>query len=604
MRARAGLALLALVAGIACRGGVREPLPSLTPSPSPAPPRVSAPATAESARSSPHYVDVAEASGLRAVTWCGSPSKDHLLESLGSGCAFVDLDGDHDDDVLVLSGWRLEDAGPGGAPRRVLSRGGFGYYRNDGGVLVDDTAHAGLDGGTAWATGVAAGDIDGDGDLDLHVTCFGPDLLYRNRGDATFEEIGKAAGVADPAWGGGSAFFDADGDGDLDLYVANYIDATTDEVLVARRTTRYKGRIDVMAGPFGFPGSVDHFYRNRGDGRFDEASEQAGLADRAQSYGLGVLAADLDDDGDVDLYVANDSNPNFLFRNEGDGTFHEMGVVSGAGLDSDGAAQAGMGVGVLDADRDGILDLVVTNFADDATTLYAGEGRLFYRDVSDERGIAQATQLPLSWGVMPVDADGDGGVDLVVANGQIYPQVDQLGGVLPYRQHLLVLRGSGAAFEDVTAKAGPGLEVAGSYRGLATGDLDGDGDEDLLATRIDEPPVLLQQQGESAGMLVVAPSRALPRWMGARVDVTASGRTQTRVILSGGSFASQSSIAARFAIGARPAELVVVRFPGGARQEFRDVPAGRLLVDPPGASGAGISSAPTSSGVRPPRPGN
>ncbi|MFN7971579.1 MAG: CRTAC1 family protein [Acidobacteriota bacterium] len=535
--------------------------------------------------SAPHYVDVAGAKGLRTVTYCGSPSKDHLLESIGSGGAFVDVDGDGDDDIVVLSGWRLEDTGPDGGPRRVIARGGFGFYRNEGGgSFTDDTQRSGLGGGEAWATGVAAGDIDGDGDLDLHVTCFGPDLLYRNRGDGTFEEVAASAGVADPAWGGGSAFLDADGDGDLDLYVANYIDATMPQVLEARRTLVYKGRVEVMVGPFGMPGSPDRFYRNRGDGTFDEASAESGLEDRAQSYGLGVLAADLDDDGDVDLYVANDSNPNFLFQNDGHGQFHEMGVISGAGLDAKGAAQAGMGVNALDADGDGTLDIVVTNFADDATTLYAGEGKLFYRDVARERGIAEPTYRPLSWGVVPTDVDQDGLPDLIIANGQIYPQVDGLTDMLPYRQPMLVLRNAGSRFEDVTARSGPGARIVGSFRGLAAGDLEGDGDEDLLLTRIDETPLLLEQQGgDPRRMLVVAPSRPLPGWMAARVDVTAGGRTQSRVILSGGSFASQSSLRAAFAVGdGGRAERVVVRFPGGTRQEFSDVPAGKvLLVDPP-----------------------
>ncbi len=531
--------------------------------------------------SAPRYVDVSRAKGLDVVTWCGSPSKDHLLESVGSGAAFVDLDGDGHDDIFVLNAWRLEDRGAEDGPRRVVERGRFAYYRNRGdGTFADETERAGLGGGGAWAIAVAAGDIDADGDLDLHISCFGPDLLYRNRGDGTFEEVGAKAGVADPGWSGGAAFFDADGDGDLDLYVARYIDATIDQVLSATRTLIYKGQLEVMVGPFGLPGAVDRFYRNRGDGTFEEASAESGLEDRAQAYGLGVLAADLDDDGDVDVYVANDSNANYLFRNEGGGLFSEIGVVSGAAFDEQGAAQAGMGVAVLDYDHDGILDLFVTNFADDASTLYRGEGKLFYEDVSRKSGVFTPTYLPLSWGVVPLDADRDGQTDLLIANGQIYPQVDRLPDLLPYRQRCLLLRNRDGVFEDGTGSAGPGLAVQASFRGLAVGDIDGAGDEDLLLTRIDEPPLLLRREGGAAGRsIVVAPARPLPRWIGARIDVTAAGRTQTRVILSGGSFASQSSLRRSFALGgADAAERVLVRFPGGARQEFRDVRAGSVLT--------------------------
>jgi hypothetical protein len=242
-----------------------------------------------------------------------------------------------------------------------------------------------------------------------------------------------------------------------------------------------------------------------------------------------------------------------------------------------------MGVAVLDFDQDGILDLFVTNFADDSSTLYQGEGKLFYADVSRRTGVFKPTYGPLSWGTVPLDADRDGRTDLLMANGQIYPQIDQLPGELPYRQPCTLLLNRGGTFEDGTARGGPGLEVAASFRGLAVGAVDGDGDEDLLLTRIDEPPLLLQRVDSlPVATIVVAPSRPLPRWMGARIDVTVLGRTQSRVILSGGSFASQSSLRASFALGgADRAERVLVRFPGGASREFRDVRPGTLTVDVP-----------------------
>jgi hypothetical protein len=504
-----------------------------------------------------------------------------LLESVGSGAAFVDLDGDGLDDIFVLSGWRLGDRRSDGGPREVLSKGSFAYYHNlGGGRFADETSKAGLGGGGAWGIGVAAGDIDGDGDLDLFVTCFGRNLLYRNRGDGTFEEVGAAAGVAGAGWWGSAAFFDADGDGDLDLYVTSYIDATLDDVLNAERTLVYKGAVQVMVGPFGLRGGADRFYRNRGDGTFEDATVESGLEDVGLGYGLGVVAADFDGDGDLDLYVANDSNPNYLFRNDGGGRFTEIGVVSGAAFSSEGAAQASMGLETAVFDGDGLLDLFVTNFADDNSALYKGDGGLFFTDVSIPTKIAALTFKPLSWGTASIDFDQDGRADLVVADGHIYPQVDAIEKEFGFRQRPLLLLNRGATFEDGTDRAGAGFQARSSYRGLAVGDIEGDRDPDLLFTRIDEPPLLLRYDGGDPRrwLVVEASPHPGPRWIGARVDVEAGGRRQSRVILSGGSFASQSALRAVFALGgAGSAERVVVRFPGGGVQEFHDVAGGTTL---------------------------
>jgi hypothetical protein len=529
----------------------------------------------------PYFVDVTQAAGVAGATWCGSPSKDHLLESTGSGLAFVDLDGDERDDLLILNAWRLADRDDGADARRVVDRGRFAHYRNRGdGTFEDRTDAAGLGGGGAWSCGVIAGDIDDDGDLDLYVTCFGPNLLFRNNGDGTFVEVGRQAGVDDPGWGGAAAFFDADNDGDLDLYLANYVEAGIDDVLRARRTLRYRGAIDVMVGPFGLTGAKDRLYRNRGDGTFEDVTQAAGCEDVARGFGLGVVAADLDDDGDLDFYVANDSNPNYLFRNEGNGTLREIGVVSGAAFSGSGAAQAGMGVEVADFDADGILDLFVTHFAQDGCTLYRGEGNLFFADVSAAWRVDALTFAPLSWGTLGLDLDQDTRTDLLVANGHIYPQVDELGDGSTYAQRNLVLLNRGTHFEDATARAGPGFAIAGSFRGLAAGDLDADGDLDLALTRIDAPPLLLRNDGTDPRRHLTLAARPSPGpwWIGARIDVTSGARTQTRVVLSGGSYASQSSLRPVFTLGASGiAERVVVRFPGGSRREYRGVAGGSVL---------------------------
>ena len=297
--------------------------------------------------------------------------KDHLLESTGTGAALIDYDGDGLLDAFLVNAWALDEE-----PSRVRVKGRNALYRNMGGGRFEDvTDRAGV-GGDGWGGGVCAGDYDNDGRIDLFVTGFGPCRLYRNQGDGTFEQVAERAGVASPGWSAGAAFFDADGDGDLDLYVAHYIEATFDEVLAARRTSTWREKVKVMAGPFGLRGGKDRFYRNNGDGTFRDDTEKAGMTDIAESYGLGVLASDLDNDGDVDIYVANDSNPKFLYRNDGGGSFTEIGSWSGAGLSGEGVAQAGMGVDAADFDGDGLQDIFVTNFARDHATLYKNNGNL------------------------------------------------------------------------------------------------------------------------------------------------------------------------------------------------------------------------------------
>ncbi|MCB9833867.1 MAG: CRTAC1 family protein [Planctomycetes bacterium] len=537
-------------------------------------------ATAEA----PRYVAVGREIGIDRVTYCGSKKKDHLLESTGSGAAFVDLDGDGHDDVFVLNGWALTDERDDGDARAIALKAPYAFYRNRGDGTFEERAEAaGLTGQGAWGCAVAAGDIDDDGDLDLYVACFGRNQLFRNLGQGVFEEIAESAGVADDGWGGGAAFFDADGDGDLDLYLSNYVVADVDDVLRAKRSLLYRGQAQVMVGPFGLEGGEDRFYRNRGDGTFEEVSDKVGLKDLGLGFGLGVLAADFDLDGDLDLYVANDSNPNYLYRNDGSGRFEDVAVVSGAAFSNDGAAQAGMGVETADFDGDGVLDIFVTHFAQDSSTLYRGEPGLFFSDVSSRSGVGWATFIPLSWGTLALDFDQDGDQDLLIANGHIYPQVVDLDGGQTYRQQNQLLRNDGGQFTDASAAAGADFLLAGSYRALAWGDLDGDLDPDLVLTRIDESPVVLRYDGGRTDrwLVVAAAPSPYPSWIGARIEVTVKGATQTRVILSGGSFASQSCLRAVFGLGdATEADRVVIRFPGGRSREYEKVPGGRVLRVP------------------------
>ncbi len=534
-----------------------------------------------------HFVDVAPRLGLTRVLEAGRPGKDHLLDSAGAGAAFLDYDGDGRLDVYLVNGWRLEGD-------KVVARGKNAlYHQHADGTFEDVTDAAGVGGEGEWGAGVAVADYDNDGRPDILVTSFGRNVLYRNLGNGRFENVAGRLGIETPGWNTGAAFFDADGDGWLDLYVAQYIDVTLDDVLKARRTLWWRGLEQVAFGPFGLKGAPDHFFRNV-KGRFVEATEEAGLKDLALGFGFAVRAADFDDDGHPDLYVANDSDPNYLYRNDGTGHFREIGVPSFSAFDANGAAQASMGVAVGDVDGDGILDLFVTNFSEDFATLYKGLGRAFFEDVSKPTGVGPITYRPLKWGTAMADFDGDGDLDLVVANGHIYPQIDAHPDLIgTYRQRNLLLenrsvRDDAAAgappetlFRDATDAAGPGFAIVRSHRGLAVGDFDNDGRLDILITALDSPPELLHNEGVTGSWLTVVceipGGTAIP--IGTRVTVKAGGRTMSRDIASADSYLSTHDPRPHFGLGkADKADEVVVRWPDGTRSVRRDVPARQFLV--------------------------
>jgi len=521
-------------------------------------------------------VDVTRQAGITIKTTSGSEEKMYIVEAKGGGAAvFLDYNGDGWMDIYIVNGSKLEGFPPGQEPRNVL-------YRNNGdGTFTDVTEESGV-GDTHWGMGCTAVDYDNDGDTDIYVANFGPNVLYRNNGDGTFTDVTEEAGVGDPRWSTGTAWGDYDGDGDLDLYVANYVDFDVHHL------EKYRGRnvwhgIEVMAGPRGLEGAEDVFYRNNGDGTFTEVTVDAGLVDRLKGYGFTVLFADYDNDGDLDIYVANDSVPNYLYRNNGDGTFTEVGLEAGVAYSEDGREQAGMGAVFGDYDNDGWLDIFVTNFSDDNNTLYRNEGNGFFTDVTFQAGLGGPSLPFVSWGTEFLDYDNDGWKDIFVATGHVYPQVDlyDFGTTYKERNQLYHNNGDGT-FTEVTDQAGPGMQVEKVSRGAAFGDYDNDGDIDVLVLNMGDTPTLLRNDGGNRNHWIKF--RTVGTWsnrdgIGTRIWVTAGGLTQMREVYMGSSFLSGNDIRVHFGLGRnKKAERVKVRWPSGLVEEFRDLEADRLYI--------------------------
>lgn len=536
--------------------------------PAPAP----APSSDDDAAPSPAAFD--EAARLPARTYCGGPTKDHILESGCGGVALLDYDNDGRLDIYLVTAAELTPTRERIPHRNVL-------YRNLGGWKFEDVSkQAGVD-AAAWGNGVCAGDFDDDGHLDLYVTNWGPNFLFRNRGGGPFEEVAARAGVAAGGWSTGCTFFDADADGDLDLYVARYVETTWDAVVRAERSLVWRNGPRIMVGPAGLPGEADLFFENLGNGRFSEATEMHGLSDRARAYGFGVVATDYDDDGFVDLFVANDSNPNFLYHNLGNGRFESVGLLAGVAVNGDARAQAGMGADAGDYDGDSRMDFVLTAFAHDRNTLYRNVDGLQFEDASASAGLAATTFVRMGWGTAFLDADLDGRLDLFFANGHIFADIEnypQLGET--YRQKNQLLLNLGTRFRDVSDRSGRGLQVARVSRGLAVGDLDDDGDPDLVVSNMDDAPTLLENRQRTGhhwvAFRVVGPNRNRFA-IGAKVTIDVGGKKQLREIRSGGSYLSQSDLRVYFGLGDHAGPVAVdVRMPGGRRWRWRGLPGDRL----------------------------
>ena len=522
------------------------------------------------------FVDRSSAAKLNVVTYTGGVEKNHILETTGNGVLVVDYDNDFDQDLYFVNGFSFPKRGETKAHSNVL------YRNNSDGTFLDVTSASGT-GATLYGQGGCVGDIDNDGHPDMYITNFGPNILYRNNGNGTFTDIAAKAKVADPKWSIGCTFFDADADGDQDLYVANYLDATWQEVHAARRTRLWRGKVEVLDGPKGLPGSSDTFYVNNGDGTFTEATAKAGLSAGSDFYGMGVVSFDYDNDGDMDLYVANDSTPNCLYRNRGNGTFEEVGTVAGAGYNADGQEQGSMGVDFGDYNNDGWFDLAVTNFAHDYYTLYRSLSGKFFQDDSYAAGIAVPTFVPLGWGTLFFDADHDADLDLFFANGHIYPQVEKDPSLHEtFRQKSQLFLNENAKFREISSSAGSGFQMMKSARGAALGDFDNDGDLDIVVSNQDDKPSLLMNESRTANhwlSLKLIDTKGSPLAIGSRVTITTGKLSQMRQIASGGSYASQNDLRVHFGVAdSKNIDKIVIRWPDGTTETHTALTPDSLYV--------------------------
>ncbi len=513
------------------------------------------------------FVNTAREAGLTAITvYGGKDTNKFLLETTGCGVAVLDIDNDGWLDLFIVNGSVLEGFPSGQVPMGHLYRN-----RRDG-TFEDVTAKSGIV-QTGWGQAACSGDYDNDGADDLFVTSWGQNHLYRNRGDGTFEDVTIGAGLQTKKarWGAGCAFLDYDRDGRLDLFAANYIDFDLASAPVPESgLCRYKG-LPVACGPPGLTGGKNVLYRNAGNGKFEDVSERSGITRANGTYGLGVSTLDFNDDGWVDLYVANDSNPSALYLNNKDGTFKDVGIEAGCAYSQDGKPQAGMGVAVGDYDRNGTVDLFKTNFAGDTSTLYANGGKGFCEDRTFSAGIGLNTRW-LGWGVAFVDLDNDGWLDVFIVNGHVYPEVERIKTEAGYKQRKVVYRNLGnGRFEDVSERLGPPVTTPAAGRGAAFADLDNDGDIDVVVNNIHAAPDLFRLDSPADAQwltLKLVGTQSNRSAIGARVRLVGSGGTQVQEVRGGGSYYSQNDLRVHFGLGRSTIERVEVRWPNGLEEQW------------------------------------
>ncbi len=516
------------------------------------------------------FTDITEKAGI-TFKHVSSPEKKYIVESMSGGVALFDYDNDGYLDIYLVNSLTVDMVRSKQKTRSAL------YHNNGDGTFTDVTDKAGV-GDIGWGMGVAIGDYNNDGFDDIYVTCLGPNHLLKNNGNGTFTDVTQKAGVGDPRWSAGAAFVDYDNDGKLDLFVSNYVDFDVNHLpeFGKDRTCQFKG-IPVQCGPRGLSGAGDSLYHNNGDGTFTDVSKKAGVSDPDGYYGLGVIASDFDGDGLVDIYVANDSTPNFLYHNNGDGTFKDIGFNSGTAVNENGSEQGSMGVTLGDYDHDGKLDLFITNFDDDYNTLYHNDGHGSFTDVSYAAKVAAVSLPYVGWGTKFCDYDNDGWVDLFVVNGHVYPQLPT------YRQRNLVHHNNrDGTFTEVGAQLCAPFSEKRTGRGAAFGDIDNDGDVDVIINNLDGPPQLLRNDGGNANnsvLIKLIGSKSNRDGIGARVTVVAGDLKQLDEVHSGDSYLSQSDMRLPFGLEKRTKiDLIEVHWPSGVVDKIANVSANKILT--------------------------
>jgi hypothetical protein len=506
-----------------------------------------------------------------------APDKKFIVESMSGGIALVDFDNDGLLDVYLTDSLTVETANDPKAARSAL-------YRNLGNGKFQDVADRAGVAHPGWAMGACTADVDADGWEDIYVTGLGRNSLYRNNHDGTFTDIAERAGVTGGGWSAGCGFADYDRDGDLDLFVSRYVHFDFDQLpeFGKGKTCQYRG-VDVQCGPRGLPGESDFLFRNDGNGRFSEVGEKAGVRDPRQYFGLGVAWFDYNRDGWPDLYVANDSGPNYLYQNQKDGTFKEVAFALGVAVSEDGGEQGSMGVALGDYDNTGRFSIYVTNFAEEYDALYRNDGDHF-TDVSFRSKTAASSVPYVKWGTSFFDYDNDGLLDLIVANGHVYPQLEKsrLGAAAGYRQRRLLYHNLGdATFEEVAVQFGPVLTEERVSRGLAVGDLDNDGRLDVVINDLDgAPQVLHNELGEVGNWLLVKlkGKGGNTNAIGAVISAKAGKRTQMRLVQSGTSYLSQDDMRQHFGLGPeKQVDVLDVRWPDGTTSTLQNVKANQIL---------------------------
>ncbi len=532
------------------------------------------------------FVDVARESGLNVKTIYGNEHRNKfLLETTGCGVAFYDYDQDDWLDIFLVNGWRLDGFPKGQEPICHL------FKNNRDGTFTDVTQKAGL-ARSGWGQGCCVGDYNNDGWNDLFISYYGQNALYRNNGDGTFTEVTKEAGLMQPKlrWNSGCAFLDYDRDGHLDLFVGNYIDFDIKTAPdPADAGCSYKG-ITVACGPPGLEGGHNILYHNNGDGTFTDVSEKAGMNTAIGTYALSVAVADLDGDGWPDIYVANDSTAATFYQNQKDGTFKDVAIESGIAYSPDGKPQAGMGVSIGDFNRDGLMDIVKTNFAGDTDSLYQNLGDGTFEDHTYLSGLGVNTRY-LGWGVGFFDMDNDGWLDILISNGHVYPEVDGTAIDAPYAEHKYLYRNlRNGQFEEVTKEGGPGITAAAPARGCAFGDYDNDGDMDVVVNCINALPQLLRCDSTWTSRnwikIRLVGTKSNRTGIGAQLRLTAQVDPKAAKpmllideVRSGGSYYSQNDLRLHFGLDqAKTVETLEIRWPSGTVDTLKALAANRLYV--------------------------